>query len=215
MDDFQNILLNAVGKKLQRLIEDVDDKNRGKIRALWQNITPAPDCMHSTVLCERLQEIIGPTYAARAGLAADVICADLSEAPHSVIVEIRKPLMKLVEHLLAEPYHPLISSTPSVYERKGAPSGKFLQSSFEHTLALIRVTAINATHRGLRDIDAVFEEAALKAQLREMRSSAVKAISVNIVDSTIGVVQTGANAVSMISQSNYPSIHDAEWSKYE
>lgn len=126
--------------------------------------------------------------------------ADLSEVPHSAITEIRKLLMQLVERLLADPYYQLISSTPNVYERKGAQTGKFLQSSFEHMLALIRVTALNNTHRALQDIDAIIEDAALKAQLREMHSSEVRAISVSIVGSTAGTVQTGANSVSIISK---------------
>lgn len=67
-------------------------------------------------------------------------------------------------------------------------------------LALIRVTALNNTHRALQDIDAIIEDAALKAQLREMHSSKVRAISVSIVGSTVGTVQTGANSVSIISK---------------
>ena len=200
MDNFQKSLLNVVDKKLQRLIDDVDERNRGEIRTLWQNITPAPSCMHSSVLCRQVQEIIGPAYAARVRIAADVISADLSAVPHSAITEIRKPLMQLVERLLADPYHHMISSTPNVYERKGAPPGKYLQSSFEHMSALMGVAAINTLRKGLQDIDAVLEDAALKAQIRDMRPSEVKAISVNIIGSTVGVVQTGANSVSVISK---------------
>jgi hypothetical protein len=215
MDGFQETLLIVVDKKIQCLIDDIDERNRGEIRKLWRDITPAPKCVHSSELCKRIQETIGPAYAARTRLVAEAIGTALSEAPHNAISEIREPLMQRVERLLVDPYHQLISSTPGVYERKGAPPGKFLCSSFEHMLALIKVTAINTARRGLRDIDAVIESAALQAQLREMHTSGVRDVSISIVGSTVGTLQTGANSVSIISRSNFPSTHEGEWSGYE
>lgn len=201
MSDLRENILSVVDKKLQYLIKEFDDRTRGEIRVLWQKITPAPNCMHSSVLCRNIQEIMGRAYVARARLPADVISMDLSKVPYGIISQIRKPLMHLVERLLADPYYQLITSTPNVYDRKGAPSGKFLSSSFEHMLPLIQATAANTVSKGLRDVDAILEGLVLKAQLREMpsHSSEVTDVSINIVNSIVGTVQTGANSMSIIS----------------
>lgn len=131
---------------------------------------------------------------------SSVVQANLSDVPLSAITEIRKPLMQLVEVLLADPYHQLIAATPGVYKRQNAPPHKFFPASFDQMLTRIQTTAINATRRGLEDIELAFDEATLKAQLRERRAAPAHAVSINIVGSTVGAVQTGDNAMSHISR---------------
>lgn len=200
MDHFQQLLLNTVSTRIRREVEDGDEKNRGQIWALWKNISPAPQCIDSSALCTLIQEITVPAYAARARSIAEVVHVDLSDVPLSAITEIRKPLMQLVEALLADPYHQLIAATPGVYDRQNAPPHKFLKASFDLRLAQMQTTAINATRRGLEDIELALDAAALKAQLRERRTGLAHAVSINILGSTVGAVQTGDNAISHISR---------------
>lgn len=200
MDDSQQLILKAMSNRIRRLVEGGDEKKREEIRALWKNISPSPHCIDSSAICTRIQEITVPAYAAQARLIADVVHADLSDVPLSAITEIGKPLMQLVKDLLANPYYQLIAATPCVYDRQNAPLYKFSPASFNLRLAQMRVAAINAMRKGLKDIESALDEATLKAQLRERATAQANAISINIVDSTVGVVQTSANATLNIAR---------------
>ena len=136
-------------------------------------------------------------------MVAEVVRADLTEMPHSAIAGIGDPIVKLVERLLTDPYFELISSTPGVYERQCAPPGKFLPESLSHTLALFRVSALNTSRRAILEVEEILDDAALKAHCRELRASETKVVSISVVDSSVGSIQTGANSVMNISKSDY------------
>lgn len=201
MDELQKNLLRTLDAKLQRMIDDLDNATRDEVRARWSRINPAPNCPHSADLLKCIREIVGKAYTDRGRQAADAIRASLCDLPDNVIVDMGEPLKQIAGKVVCnEPFLQLVSGTPGVYERSSAPRGKFLQTSYEHELALMRVTAENVTRREIEKIRQVIDEAVLKAKARCLYATQIGSMgAINIINSTVGSLQTGAGSVSEVS----------------
>ncbi|MES2162903.1 MAG: hypothetical protein V4476_17225 [Pseudomonadota bacterium] len=200
MNELQNDLLRTFDAKLHGLVNEFDESVRAEIREVWKSIDPGPSCRYSSELLMGIHEIVGKAYVDRGRQAAEVVRTSLCDIPDGVIVAMGDPFKQIIEQFfLNDPYLLLVSNTPGVYERRNAFPGKFFKESYDHHMALIKVTAANVTRRSIDRMNLLIVEAVLKAKARREGAQAESTTTISIVNSTLGSLQTGAGSISTVS----------------
>lgn len=186
---------NLLRRKLEDALSSADAHTEAAIRDVWKVIGPQPTCPFVSDVMRELLSICANGLIERERAAIDVVSDTVLPFKDTLAGGLARELSVVVEAVFPlDKFVALVEHTPGVYQRGQADPRKFDQSSYEHYLALIRVSAANVARQSIRRTRLVLDELLLQKEAKKgplwkrMASAAWSGLAKPVVKWTFGIV---------------------------
>lgn len=157
-------LLNILDRKLLAALQEPDSRAEQGIRSALKSVGPDPRSPFVSQLMTSICDRCAQGLRERGEVALEVVRNTI--APHKTTLDSTdgEEIIQVVKkHFPTDKYVELVSTVPSVFERRQSSPRKFQQAEFDLQLALVKASACNMSTRAVSEIKLLVDEMRFEA----------------------------------------------------